>query len=45
MTAHRKFDTQFKLEVVHMLEDHDLSVSEVSKTMEVFPSRTPNDMV
>ncbi|ABI60412.1 IS3 family transposase [Nitrosomonas eutropha] len=35
MKARRKFDTQFKLEVVHMIKDHDLSVSEVSKTMGV----------
>ncbi|MBV6271854.1 transposase, partial [Alcaligenaceae bacterium CGII-47] len=35
MTTRRKFDTQFKLEVVHMVKDHGLGVSEVSKTMGV----------
>ena len=35
MKARRKFDTQFKLEVVHMIKDHDLSVSEISQTMGV----------
>lgn len=33
MKARRKFDTQFKLEVVHLVKDQDLSVSEVAKTM------------
>ncbi|AHG65398.1 hypothetical protein [Advenella mimigardefordensis] len=28
----RTFDAQFKLEVVHMIKDQDLSVSQVSKT-------------
>lgn len=35
MKARRKFDTQFKLEVVHMVKDQDLSVSDVAKTMGV----------
>ncbi len=33
MKARRKFDSQFKLEVVHMVKDQDLSVSDVAKTM------------
>lgn len=35
MKARRKFDSQFKLEVVHMVKDQALSVSQVSKTMGV----------
>lgn len=35
MKTRGKFDTPFKLEVVHMVKDQDLSVSEVAKTMGV----------
>lgn len=35
MTIRRKFDAQFKLEVVHLIKDQDLSVNEVAKTMGV----------
>jgi transposase len=35
MKARRTFDSQFKLEVVHMVKAQDLSVSEISKTMGV----------
>lgn len=33
MTPRKKFDAAFKLEVVRMIKDHGLSVSEVSQTM------------
>ncbi len=33
MKTRRKFDTQFKLEVVHLVKDQNLSVSEVAQTM------------
>lgn len=35
MKVRGKFDPQYKLEVVHLLWDRDLSVGEVSKTMGV----------
>lgn len=35
MKTRGKFDPQFKLEVVHMVKDQDLSVNEVCKTMGV----------
>ena len=31
----RKFDTEFKLEVVRMVRDQDLSVPQIAKTMNV----------